>query len=97
MTILSHLIKQLPMGASFSNSQLIPQLLCSQTGLETQIHIALRRQPRVKVSEKALNMKAFAARKKITFWHMIVLRALFKKKKDKIKKCTNKKAEKEQE
>lgn len=41
MAILSHLVEQLPVGAlATSKNQMIAQLLHSQTGLETQIHIA---------------------------------------------------------
>lgn len=41
MTILSHLVEQLPVGAlASSKNQKIPQLLHSQSGLETQIHTA---------------------------------------------------------
>jgi len=61
MTSLSCLVKQLPVGASFSNSQLIPQLSDCQSGLEAQIQVALKQQPRLKASEKVLKMKAFAA------------------------------------
>lgn len=64
MTVVSHLVRQLPAGASFSNNQLIPQLLRARTGQETQIYTALRAQPRLKVSQKALKMKAVAARRK---------------------------------
>lgn len=40
MAILSHLVEQLPVGAlATSKNQMIAQLLHSQTGLETQIHI----------------------------------------------------------
>lgn len=76
MAILSHLVEQLPVGAlATSKNQMIAQLLHSQTGLETQIHIA-----KAENQWGSSTNESLSSQKEITFCFMMALGTLLKTK-----------------